>query len=298
MCGIAGFYCLGEYHPSKQTLSFILENLQSRGTDATGAATIVNGQLHYIKAPVKASYFVKQQKWLDFPVGKSMILHARAQTKGDAKDNNNNHPLVYGDYAIVHNGVIHNDVEVKEKLKAQFSGTVDSGAILACFISSPSLENGVEVVETELNGSYTVAALNSNEPDKLCLIIHRMPLVVAYSKEDRIIYFASTKEILKFLGTEYIHGIPFESDHVRYYTAPEDTAMLITGDTTKSWNITPKTWAPAQNYFGYRRSFPAQNIMDDEYVGWCRKCHRVVYKSDYAIVDITHCPFCSKILTL
>ena len=57
-----------------------------------------------------------------------IILHARAMTQGDAKDNNNNHPIFSQNYVLVHNGIVD---DLKPISRYPYKGLVDSEHILA-----------------------------------------------------------------------------------------------------------------------------------------------------------------------
>ena len=113
MCGIMGFYCFGDKRPKKDHITDMFALLETRGRDASGFAFIVDDQLIVRKEPIKSSLFVKKKDWQDVELPKIMILHTRAATQGDNKNNVNNHPLFNKQgIAIVHNGIIYNDKDI------------------------------------------------------------------------------------------------------------------------------------------------------------------------------------------
>lgn len=115
MCGIVGYKFITE--PTPAAVPFIealLVQSQMRGRHATGIAfpsVTEDGdydQLVVRKEPIAAEEFLKTEEWNNIVVDPppAAILHTRYDTSGDWQDNENNQPLVLGDIALVHNGLI------------------------------------------------------------------------------------------------------------------------------------------------------------------------------------------------
>ena len=118
MCGLFGFSKYGTNHiPNLSTLTNALAKEASvRGTDATGIATCNKSVISIIKDS-KPAYK------MDFKHGDSitaLIGHTRHSTQGSEKRNYNNHPFIgkvnSSSFALAHNGVLLNDMELRKKL--------------------------------------------------------------------------------------------------------------------------------------------------------------------------------------
>ncbi len=86
---------------------------EARGTDATGIAFNTESGLHISKRPIPA-----HKMWYRIPESARVVMgHTRMTTQGSEKFNFNNHPF-FGhvdklDFALAHNGVLHNDNELR-----------------------------------------------------------------------------------------------------------------------------------------------------------------------------------------
>lgn len=116
MCGIAGF----SLHPSERinarTLAHeLLVGIEQRGSHASGFAFTHGTKAGIHKDAVPGS----QLPLTGLPRNaEHVILHTRYATQGAANRNWNNHPVLSpsGNIALVHNGVISNDWELRDGL--------------------------------------------------------------------------------------------------------------------------------------------------------------------------------------
>ena len=113
MCGIVGVI-----NGAKSTDYLLagLKQLEYRGYDSSGIAVINNSALVSEKAVGKLNQLVGAlgDNPIDGPVG---IAHTRWATHG-APTENNAHPHIAGDVAVVHNGIIENFKELRGELEA------------------------------------------------------------------------------------------------------------------------------------------------------------------------------------
>jgi len=182
MCGIAGIICPKNWS-AEDNVSMakkLLLGIEVRGHDATGYATITNGEINVDKAAMTASLFVKR-KMVGSPV---MLLHTRAATNGSPQNNVNNHPIMNKKYnsVIVHNGI----VQPVETLPAD--GDCDSEQILQWYHKA-GLKNGIK----KLFGSMAFAIYHDK---KVYLYRNSNPLIVAYLPKRNMYVFASTYEAI------------------------------------------------------------------------------------------------------
>ena len=94
-------------------LTVLASESEARGTDATGVAYNANGKLNVYKRPVAPRKFRPM-----IPKGAQVLMgHTRMTTQGSEKRNQNNHPFLgkvaEGNFALAHNGVLHNDHRLK-----------------------------------------------------------------------------------------------------------------------------------------------------------------------------------------
>lgn len=197
MCGIAGFCLNAEEHIDARKLSeVLLEQIVTRGRDATGAAwyNAKRNEVRYTKAPYSAKTFVQTRLPL-MPSGvKNVILHTRFATQGDKKFTANNHPIVIDNLVGVHNGHISNDDAIlKAYPNHKRIGQVDSEA---AFVMAKYEENPLEAF-TEIQGRAALAWIDGDRGRELNLArVSGSPLCVAQTPKGSTV-FASTKPLLE-----------------------------------------------------------------------------------------------------
>jgi glucosamine 6-phosphate synthetase-like amidotransferase/phosphosugar isomerase protein len=234
MCGICGIVAPAAPNAWKfRTIERLLRESQFRGSDATGVAfTHPERGLFVLKDGVKAEEFVgtKQFKALHDTLPSIVIGHTRGATrryqagqpKADPDDNKNNHPFFSPEsgIALVHNGSVddefwRNTAGEPNGLIRPCAGGTDSEVLLRVLetfaerYQNESFLQNIEDMCFNIAGKYTLAIINENIPDKLWLVKHRNPLVIAYIKSLNIIVFASTEDILKKAVKSYKSHLEF-----------------------------------------------------------------------------------------
>jgi predicted glutamine amidotransferase len=222
MCGISGFLTVGEHSEfAKEKFIKILLASQVRGRDATGFAFVKDRDILFYKEPVDASVFVKTKvfKTLLKENNPTLVIgHNRAKTQGGAENNKNNHPVVSKlGLALVHNGVISNDREVKEEFNLKTDGEVDTEVILRLvehFIFKKNFKtiNAIKASAKKLRGSMAIALLRVDEPGNVYLLSSGNPICLAYHRPTGTIFWASTRAILEealFDYKFYFHNLFF-----------------------------------------------------------------------------------------
>ncbi len=217
MCGIAGILIgKAKQNDLEQLRALFTANLianEERGKEATGALVVQSdGSWFLEKAPLDASTFTKTSKYLNLikkiDNNTTCILgHTRRPTKGSPEDNNNNHPIVFGETIGVHNGTLSNDDEiflthVKAGEKSRI-GAVDSEAIFALIDEVPR-NNGLNKqclklseMSRLLQGSYTSIYIHPNEPSRVYLLKYNNPMSVHYSPQYEALFFSSRYVFLR-----------------------------------------------------------------------------------------------------
>jgi len=171
MCGIVG------YVGDKSAVSIIVEGLKRleyRGYDSAGVAVLNQGALHVRRAPgrIKMLEGVLSEKPLTGALG---IGHTRWATHGrPSEDNAHPHTDCEGTLVVVHNGIIENYLEIKDRLLAEghrFNSQTDT-EVLAHLIehhlkTAGRLDRAVKAALKEVTGSYAVGIVSTAAPDRL-----------------------------------------------------------------------------------------------------------------------------------
>ena len=191
MCGIIG------YVGQKQAMPILINALLSmeyRGYDSAGVALIEQGKLRLVRAPGKMPNLLKKigDAYGQATVG---IGHTRWATHGVPSEANA-HPHIdcRGEIAILHNGIIENYLELKERLQAQghiFRSDTDTEVLphLLEHYYEGDLGVAMQKVVAELRGAYAMVAICRHDPRKLVAARQDSPLIVGLGEGEY--FFAS-----------------------------------------------------------------------------------------------------------
>lgn len=191
MCGIVGY--IGKRSGTPVVLSG-LEALEYRGYDSAGIAVIDRGQGRVVKRVgrvegLKAA--IKDEK-LDAPV---TIGHTRWATHG-SPTTQNAHPHSNQEQTIfvVHNGIIENYVELREKLQGEgytFVSETDTEVIPHLidyyYKKLRKFEAAFRAALNDLRGAYAIAAISADDPDTLLAARLSSPLVIGVGEQEHIL---------------------------------------------------------------------------------------------------------------
>ncbi|WP_298519770.1 glutamine--fructose-6-phosphate transaminase (isomerizing) [uncultured Methanobrevibacter sp.] len=203
MCGIVG--CILKNDDDVAPILFdCISKLEYRGYDSIGLATFDNDKIHIKKDAGKIIEVDKKLDLKDMP-GNFGIAHVRWATHGDPSKLNS-HPHVDEDtsIAVVHNGIIENYLEIKEKLILEghvFKSDTDTEVIphlIQKFMDEKfDLEHAVRKTIDILEGAYAIAAISKKEPDKIVATRKDSPLIVGLG-EDGYYLASDSPAILKY----------------------------------------------------------------------------------------------------
>ncbi len=203
MCGIVG--CILKEDKNVAPILFdCISKLEYRGYDSIGLATFSDDNIHIKKDKGKIKEVDKSLNLTDMP-GSFGIAHVRWATHGDPSKLNA-HPHIDEEktVAVVHNGIIENYLEIKEKLMLEghvFKSDTDTEVIphlIQKFMAEKfDLEHAVRKTIGIIEGAYAIAAISLNEPDKIVATRKDSPLIVGIGEEGY--YLASdSPAILKY----------------------------------------------------------------------------------------------------
>ncbi|PKN00854.1 MAG: glutamine--fructose-6-phosphate transaminase (isomerizing) [Elusimicrobia bacterium HGW-Elusimicrobia-1] len=184
MCGIVG------YAGTKNAASVVLDGLKRleyRGYDSAGIASIDGGKIKAVRGAGKIAGLEKTLKKnkLDGFVG---IGHTRWATHGKpSEENAHPHASCKGDIVVVHNGIIENYIELKNKLAAEghiFRSETDTEVVAHLvekhFASGGGLLDAVRKTIGEITGAYALAVIAAGQPDSFVVARKDAPLIVGF----------------------------------------------------------------------------------------------------------------------
>lgn len=189
MCGIVGY--IGKSDGQKFVLNG-LEKLEYRGYDSSGIVTVSDNRLHLTKK--KGRLQVLRDELEQHPLRGHLALgHTRWATHGAPSDvNAHPHTDEKGEFAIVHNGIIENYMELKHDLQEKghhFLSDTDTEVIahLLAEYDTGNLLDTVYEVKKHLQGAYALGIVSKNEPDTLIAVRKESPLIIGVGKEENFI---------------------------------------------------------------------------------------------------------------
>ncbi|KPK41586.1 MAG: hypothetical protein AMJ78_05065 [Omnitrophica WOR_2 bacterium SM23_29] len=189
MCGIIGYVGKEEAAP---ILIKGLARLEYRGYDSAGIAVLDGHRIRCLKMPgkIKQLYDALQKSRLSGTLG---VSHTRWATHG-VPNYINAHPHYdcRRTMALVHNGIIENCDELKAKLKKEghkFYSETDT-EVLPHLIEKyykGKLEDAVRHALKDARGSYAIAVIHKDEPEKLVGARCGSPLIVGIGKDENFL---------------------------------------------------------------------------------------------------------------
>ncbi len=184
MCGIVGYIGRKEAFP---ILIKGLRRLEYRGYDSAGVALINNnGELNVFKTKGKVDNLTEYCNDKDVS-GCIGIAHTRWATHGEPSSRNAHpHYSQSHNLAIIHNGIIENYADIKQKLQekgVKFQSDTDTEVLvqLVEYImvkKNLSLLEAVQAALYQVIGAYAIAIIDKNNPSQIIAARKQSPLVV------------------------------------------------------------------------------------------------------------------------
>ncbi len=258
MCGIVGY--IGKKNAIPLLVSS-LKKLEYRGYDSAGVAYIKDSRIEVLRCEGKIEKLESciNGMSLSSAVG---VGHTRWATHGKPSEANA-HPHRVGGIVVVHNGIIENYYELKEKLKKKghkFTSETDTEVICHLIYSYSKkgldIESATKEALKHIEGAYALAILSEAEPDRIIVIKKDNPLVIGLGKGE----FFIASDIPAFLKhTRDV--IILENDELVVITGK---GVSISGVCEKSFKkrITKITWSPAMAEKGGYKHFMLKEIYE------------------------------------
>ncbi|HIE59904.1 MAG TPA: glutamine--fructose-6-phosphate transaminase (isomerizing) [Hydrogenothermaceae bacterium] len=191
MCGIIG------YVGKRQAIPVLLQGLyklEYRGYDSAGVA-IIDKNTNEIKVEKQVGKIkdLHEKLWGKKLEGNIGIGHSRWATHGSPSiENAHPHISQSKTFAVVHNGIIENYIDLKNELEKKgykFISQTDTEVIAHLFedlYTGDFLDTAVKVAE-KLEGAYAIGVISKFYPDTLIAIKKGSPLVIGVSKDENFI---------------------------------------------------------------------------------------------------------------
>ncbi|NCW44621.1 MAG: glutamine--fructose-6-phosphate transaminase (isomerizing) [Gemmatimonadaceae bacterium] len=189
MCGIVGY--VGNRVATPMLIEG-LKRLEYRGYDSAGVA-ILNGKGVETRRAAGKIARLESVIAADPPHGTLGIAHTRWATHGPPNETNAHpHLSQNGKIAVVHNGIIENATVLKAGLEARgyvFKSDTDT-EVLAHLIETAyagNLEAAVIEALGQVDGTYGIAVISSDENDKLVAARNGSPLLIGIGEGEHFI---------------------------------------------------------------------------------------------------------------
>jgi glucosamine--fructose-6-phosphate aminotransferase (isomerizing) len=238
MCGIVG------YIGNKQCTNVLLHGLQKleyRGYDSSGLAVLKEQEI--IIRKFKGRLQVLQDDITSFPISSTLgIGHTRWATHGEPSDlNSHPHSNETSSITVVHNGIIENYLELREKLSKKgchFSSQTDTEVLahLLDQLYQGDIVDAVKKMTKIIKGSYALAILCKNDPDKIIGIRKNSPLIVGLGHGENFLA-SDIPAVLNYTRNVYL----MENDEIAICT--KDSVKIIDhSGSEKKIDIFEVTW--------------------------------------------------------
>ena len=189
MCGIVGAVAIRDVVPF---LVDGLKRLEYRGYDSAGIA-VLSDELRRVRRTGRVAEMENAAKEENLH-GHVGIGHTRWATHGGVTEGNAHPHISSGDLALVHNGIIENHEQQRERLRALgyvFESQTDT-EVIGHLIHHYLKEEGDLLVATqravkELEGAYAIAVISKKDPQRLVAARIGCPLLVGLGDGENFI---------------------------------------------------------------------------------------------------------------
>lgn len=232
MCGIVGY--IGSKEIGNRLIEG-LKRLEYRGYDSSGLSVIEGDKLEYIKRVGRVK-ILEESLPKNILKAKTGICHTRWATHGDVTEKNA-HPHISSDekFALVHNGVIENYLQIKHFLETKnytFASDTDSEAIVNLIAyhfekeaDKPDANKFIESVRKallHLEGTFGIAVISKDYPDEMICARRGSPLIIGVGKNEHLI--ASDVNALTHCTQNVVY---LNDDEVAHLTADDFSISTI-----------------------------------------------------------------------
>ena len=210
MCGIVGF------NGNQQAAPVLLEGLSKleyRGYDSAGIAVFNQNEVEIVKAKGRLKSLMEKTNDGQSVNGTCGIGHTRWATHGEpSEDNAHPHISFHEKIVTVHNGIIENYQELKDRLLkegyifySQTDTEVATNLIEFYYLKNKDPLKAISEAMMRIRGSYALAVMFKDYSDQIFVARKDSPMILGVSNQES--YIASdVPAILKYTRTVYYIG--------------------------------------------------------------------------------------------
>lgn len=229
MCGIVGYTGKRQAYP---IIISGLKRLEYRGYDSAGVALQQDNKVIVYKKKGKVSD-LEESIGTNNVKGTTGIGHTRWATHGEPNDRNA-HPHLSnsGKFAIIHNGIIENYMQLKTELLSKgytFKSDTDT-EVLVNFIeeiknqNECSIEEAVRIALKRVTGAYVILIIDDEEPDTIIAARKGSPLVIGVGKNEHFLGSDASPML------EYTKEVVYVNDYELAIVKPDELVLKNLGN--------------------------------------------------------------------
>ncbi len=224
MCGIVGY--IGKEQAAPILLSG-LSKLEYRGYDSAGIAVLGEDGIQISKAVGKLDNLCKKTDNGNMIKGTCGIGHTRWATHGKPTEANA-HPHCSKRFVLVHNGIIENEAELKNKYLSDVEFKSDTDTEVLVHLLQKFTDNGedtevaIKHIIAEVDGSYALAVIDLENIDTMYILKNKSPLLIGKGNgfnmvgSDAMAMIANTNTFYEINDKEYA---VITKDDINIYTS-------------------------------------------------------------------------------
>lgn len=190
MCGIVGAVA------SRNVVSTLIEGLsrlEYRGYDSAGIAVLNSAGIERVRAVGRVANMTEKANEVSLS-GQVGIGHTRWATHGGVTESNAHPHVSKGEVAVVHNGIIENHDEQRDKLKKlgyEFTSQTDTEVIAHLIhyyhTNGLNLLAATQKAVAELTGAFAISVISVKEPEHMITARLGCPLLLGLGEGENFI---------------------------------------------------------------------------------------------------------------
>lgn len=189
MCGIVGAIA------NRNVVSTLIEGLsrlEYRGYDSAGVAVLNQSSIDRVRAVGRVSAMTEKANEVNL-TGQVGIGHTRWATHGGVTESNAHPHVSKGEIAVVHNGIIENHDEQRDRLSVLgyvFESQTDTEVIahlIHYYHQHLPLLAATQKAVSELTGAFAISVISIKEPDLMITARFGCPLLVGLGEGENFI---------------------------------------------------------------------------------------------------------------
>ncbi len=190
MCGIVGAIADRDVVP---VLIEGLKRLEYRGYDSAGIAVVDSDDVRRVRRTGRVAEMesAAASEGLHAPLG---IGHTRWATHGGVTEGNAHPHISHGELALVHNGIIENHEQQRERLRAlgyAFESQTDTEVVAHLIhhyqTQGHDLLAALQHAVKDLDGAYAIAVISTRDPDRMVCARMGCPLLIGLGEGENFI---------------------------------------------------------------------------------------------------------------